>query len=135
MAYSIRFNSTNQQFDAKFKDLQIVVNSGDGGLSAYEVAVKNGFEGTEQEWLASLKGEPGAQGPAGADGKDGKDGEPGKDGADGKDGAPGEPGKDGADGKDGYTPLKGIDYYTDADKAEIVSAVLTALPSWEGGSY
>lgn len=28
------------------------------GLSAYEVAVKNGFVGTEQEWLASLKGEP-----------------------------------------------------------------------------
>ena len=26
------------------------------GLSAYEVAVKNGFEGTEKEWLASLKG-------------------------------------------------------------------------------
>ena len=29
------------------------------GLSAYEIAVENGFEGTEQEWLASLKGEPG----------------------------------------------------------------------------
>lgn len=29
---------------------------GDSGLSAYEVAVKNGFEGTEQEWLASLNG-------------------------------------------------------------------------------
>lgn len=27
------------------------------GDSAYEVAVKNGFEGTEEEWLASLKGE------------------------------------------------------------------------------
>ena len=26
------------------------------GLSAYEIAVKNGFEGTEQEWLDSLKG-------------------------------------------------------------------------------
>ena len=32
------------------------------GLSAYEIAVKNGFEGTEKEWLASLKGEPGADG-------------------------------------------------------------------------
>lgn len=32
------------------------------GPSAYEVAVKNGFEGTEEEWLASLKGEPGADG-------------------------------------------------------------------------
>lgn len=26
------------------------------GLSAYEIAVKNGFDGTEEEWLASLKG-------------------------------------------------------------------------------
>ena len=30
------------------------------GLSAYEVAVANGFTGTEAEWLASLKGETGA---------------------------------------------------------------------------
>lgn len=30
----------------------------DTGLSAYEIAVKNGFSGTEDEWLASLKGEP-----------------------------------------------------------------------------
>lgn len=27
------------------------------GLTAYQVAVKNGFEGTEQEWLESLKGD------------------------------------------------------------------------------
>ena len=26
------------------------------GESAYEIAVRNGFEGTEQEWLESLKG-------------------------------------------------------------------------------
>lgn len=34
------------------------------GDSAYQVAQKNGFEGTEQEWLASLVG---PQGPAGKD--------------------------------------------------------------------
>ena len=34
---------------------------GDPGLSAYEIAVKGGYKGTEKEWLASLKGtgEPG----------------------------------------------------------------------------
>ena len=26
------------------------------GYSAYEIAVKNGFQGTEKEWLESLKG-------------------------------------------------------------------------------
>ncbi len=45
-------------------------------ISAYDIAVKNGFKGTEQEWLESLKG---------IDGKDGKDGINGIDGEDGKD--------------------------------------------------
>jgi len=38
---------------------------GDPGLSAYEVALANGFVGTEEEWLASLvgpQGEPGSGG-------------------------------------------------------------------------
>lgn len=39
------------------------------------------------------------------------------------------------DGADGYTPVKGTDYYTEADKAEMVSLVLTALPTWSGGNY
>lgn len=32
------------------------------GMSAYELAVKNGFEGSEKEWLASLKGAQGESG-------------------------------------------------------------------------
>lgn len=32
------------------------------GASAYQIAVANGFVGTEQQWLDSLKGEPGAPG-------------------------------------------------------------------------
>lgn len=39
------------------------------------------------------------------------------------------------DGADGHTPVKGTDYYTEADKAEMVSLVLTALPTWSGGNY
>ena len=39
--------------------------------SAYDIAVKNGFEGTEKEWLESLKGEDGKDGTDGTDGKDG----------------------------------------------------------------
>lgn len=39
------------------------------------------------------------------------------------------------DGDAGYTPVKGTDYYTDADKTEIVNAVLYALPTWEGGNF
>ncbi|MEK4121950.1 pyocin knob domain-containing protein [Lysinibacillus sp. FSL K6-0102] len=37
-------------------------DTGEDGLSAYEVAVLNGFVGTSEEWLASLKGEKGDKG-------------------------------------------------------------------------
>lgn len=42
-------------------------NKGENGLSAYEIAVKNGFEGTEEEWLSSLKGTNGTNGLDGED--------------------------------------------------------------------
>ena len=41
---------------------------GPEGLSAYEIAVLNGFVGTEQQWLASLVGPPGPPGPEGPPG-------------------------------------------------------------------
>ena len=40
----------------KYVDTKIE-EAGIQGKSAYEVAVENGFKGTEQEWLESLKGE------------------------------------------------------------------------------
>jgi hypothetical protein len=59
-------------------------------ISAYEIAVKNGFKGTEEEWLASLNG---------------------------------------------YTPIRGKDYYTEADKAEMVELVLDAIPNGDEVAY
>lgn len=50
---------------------------GDWSKSSYQLAVKNGFDGTEKEWLASLKGENGSQGelgPVGPEGPAGKNG-------------------------------------------------------------
>ena len=38
-------------------------------------------------------------------------------------------------GDKGDKPEKGVDYYTAADKTEMVNAVLAALPTWTGGSY
>lgn len=38
---------------------------GADGKSAYEIALENGFEGNEAEWLASLKGDPGLDGENG----------------------------------------------------------------------
>lgn len=56
---------------------------GEPGKSAYEIAVEHGFEGSEEEWLASLKGE---QGPPGERGPQGEQGPPGESGTDGQDG-------------------------------------------------
>ena len=50
-------------------------------------------------------------------------------------GLKGDKGDKGDKGADGYTPVKGTDYWTTADKAEIVDDVLAALPTWTGGSY
>ncbi|MBQ8938369.1 MAG: collagen-like protein [Bacteroidaceae bacterium] len=47
---------------------------GDPGKSAYEIAVEQGFVGTEEEWLESLKGADGAQGPQGERGPQGEPG-------------------------------------------------------------
>ena len=35
----------------------------------------------------------------------------------------------------GLKPVKGTDYWTEADKTEIVNDTLAALPTWTGGSY
>lgn len=69
---------------------------GEKGYSAYELAVKNGYTGTEEEWLKSLQGPQGVKGDTGAVGPAGNNGADGKAGADGADG------KDGADGLSAY---------------------------------
>ena len=67
---------------------------GEDGKSAYQIAVDEGFEGSEADWLASLKG---------------------TDGRNGIDGINGTNGKDGTNGIDGKTPVKGVDYFTAAE--------------------
>jgi hypothetical protein len=44
---------------------------GEDGASAYEIAVANGFSGTEEEWLESLVGPEGPEGPQGPQGDPG----------------------------------------------------------------
>ena len=51
--YVYEYDTTTHEY----KKTNISVK-GDQGLSAYEVAVRNGFVGTEEEWLESLKGRP-----------------------------------------------------------------------------
>ena len=101
--FGVNLGESAEGFNVGFGDIKTL-----RGKSAYEIAVDNGFIGTEAEWLVSLHG------------KDGRDGKDGKDG------------KNGIDGKDGKTPVKGTDYYTEADKVEMVAAVIAALPVYNG---
>ena len=61
-------------------------SNGTNGVSAYELAVANGFEGTEQAWLDSLKGAAGTDGSNGINGANGVDGTDGSNGTNGEDG-------------------------------------------------
>ena len=58
-----KFNSTNN-VDSTLGKWREYTSGGSGtaGKSAYEIAVDNGFVGTETEWLESLKGAEGTNG-------------------------------------------------------------------------
>ena len=59
----------------------------------------------------------------------------GKDGNTGPQGPKGDTGDTGPRGPAGHAPVKGTDYWTAADKAEIVADVLAALPDGTEVSY
>ena len=59
---------------------------GTDGKSAYQIAVEQGYQGSESDWLSSLKGDKGDPGDRGLQGIPGEKGEKGDTGADGKDG-------------------------------------------------
>lgn len=71
------------------------------GDSAYTVAKKNGFQGTEEQWLASLKGQTGDIGPQG------QKGDKGDTGATGPQGQKGDKGQKGQKGDKGDTGMEG----------------------------
>ena len=77
--------------------------NGINGQSAYEIAVTNGYIGTEAQWLTSLQGATGAQGPIGLTGATGAQGPTGLTGATGATGPTGPQGPAGNDGQGGVT--------------------------------
>ena len=84
---------------------------GAAGKSAYEIALQNGFTGTEADWLTSLKGQKGdtgAKGEPGEKGERGEKGEAGETGEKGEKGDTGTPGKDGVNGTDGKDGADGF---------------------------
>ena len=51
---------------------------GTDGKSAYQIAVEQGYQGSESDWLSSLKGDKGEKGNTGAKGNPGQNGAEGK---------------------------------------------------------
>ena len=103
---------------------------GSDGKSAYQIAVEQGYQGSESDWLSSLKGDKGEKGNTGAKGNPGQDGADGKSayaiavehgyedseekwllslkGEKGDTGERGEKGDAGVDGKDGFSPIANV---------------------------
>ena len=97
--------ATKQYVDEKIKDIDI------SGIDLTGYAT----ESFVAEAIATIELTPGPQG------------EPGKDGVNGVDGAPGEK------GEDGYTPVKGVDYYTEEEKQALIDEILELIPEGGGG--
>ena len=121
-------------------------------------ASKSDMPAVEAVEVTLPRGEKGEDGAPGKDGADGAPGDPGKDGvsptasvqqtetgatititdesgtttATVKNGENGKDGQQGHPGADGKTPQKGVDYYTEQDKQEMVQAVIAALPVYNG---
>ena len=81
--------------------------NGIDGKTAYQVAVENGFIGSETEWLKSLKGDPGPQGIPGEIGPQGAPGPQGERGIQGAKGDKGDGGEQGPQGEIGPQGPKG----------------------------
>ena len=103
---------------------------GTDGKSAYQIAVEQGYQGSESDWLSSLKGDKGEKGNTGAKGNPGQDGADGKSayaiavehgyedseekwllslkGEKGDTGERGEKGDAGVAGKDGFSPIAAV---------------------------
>ena len=104
--------------------------NGEKGSSAYQIAVEQGYQGSESDWLSSLKGDKGEKGNTGAKGNPGQDSAEGKSayaiavehgyensedewllslkGEKGDTGERGEKGDAGVDGKDGFSPIANV---------------------------
>ena len=106
--------SDGTRWFAQYDEPESGVNAGDLGIdgsgTVYRAASASA-DGQHTQWKASgvsLKGDTGAAGA---------------------------PGEKGEKGDAGHTPVKGTDYFTEADKTGIVNAVLAALPNGNGVSY
>lgn len=95
---------------------------GVGSADPYDIYI---WDGVNSKWVnnGALQGAKGDQGIQGEQGVQGIQGPAGADG------------KDGVDGKDGKTPVVGVDYFTEADKTDMVNSVYALITNGDTTSY
>lgn len=118
-SFSLKVMELDEDFDADVGELTKVREVWRGATFIPSVSNDGVISWTNDGDLpnpseVNIRGPQGLQGVAGQPGKDGKDGQTGPAGQDGK------------------TPIKGEDYFTAADKAEMVADVVAALPVYDG---
>lgn len=121
---NVPFSESGAEFNTNFGETSVIHDgqsgAGQSGATFYpDVSADGIISWTNDRGLpnpnpVNIKGEKGDKGDKGDTGANGKDGTNGKDGV------------------DGYTPVKGKDYFTETDKAEIVASVIEALPVYDG---
>ena len=133
------FDNLTEEQKAEIKgDKGDTGEAGADGKSAFEIAQDAGYTGTEEEWLESLKGAPGAAGQNGQNGQDGANGKSAFEIAQ----AAGYTGTEdewleslnGADGADGVSPHIGNNgnwYIGDTDTQVPAAAEVGTFPAGE----
>ncbi len=101
---------------------QTVASTESGGINVFTVTLTSGKSST-------FTVRNGLKGNKGDTGEKGDKGDKGDIGPQGPQGIRGEKGNTGAQGADGYTPKRGVDYWTEADKAETIATVLEEADS------
>ena len=106
---------------ASVKNPEVGDAYGVGAAAPYDIYI---YDGVTNAWVNNgpLQGAKGDKGDPGEQGPKGDPGAAGAKGDQGEQGPRGETGATGAEGPAGKTPVKGKDYFTEADKQEIASA-------------
>lgn len=146
MKINVRFLENKQTFNTGMGEMTVLHDGQNGATFTPSVSADGILSWTNDRELPNpepvnikgadgrdgAKGDTGPQGAKGDTGPQGPKGDKGDTGAQGPAGADGKNGTDGKNGQNGYTPVKGTDYFTAADKADMVAAVIAALPVYGG---
>ena len=127
---NVPFLESGGQFRADFGETSVIHDGQNGATFIPSVSADGIISWTNDKDLPNPepvnikgtkgdKGDKGDRGPQGVQGIQGERGEQGQKGDKGDRGEQGPIGATGPKGADGYTPIKGTDYWTEADKAEI----------------